>query len=41
MKAILIAMGSAEEQWEARNSLPAQVARLERYCKSRFDGAAG
>src|SRR4029077_3672837 len=33
MKAILIARVSTEEQREAGNSLPAQVARLERYCQ--------
>lgn len=31
MKAILIARVSTEEQKEADNSLPAQVARLEKY----------
>ncbi len=35
MKAILIARVSTEEQREAGNSLPAQVARLERYCQSK------
>ncbi len=35
MKAILIARVSTEEQKEAGNSLPAQVARLERYCQNR------
>ncbi|MDR3646322.1 MAG: recombinase family protein [Candidatus Babeliales bacterium] len=35
MKAILIARVSTEEQKEAGNSLPAQVARLEIYCKNR------
>ncbi len=35
MKAILIARVSTEEQREAGNSLPAQVARLERYCHSK------
>ncbi len=35
MKAILIARVSTEEQREAGNSLPAQVARLERYCESK------
>jgi len=35
MKAILIARVSTEEQKEAGNSLPAQVARLERYCKNK------
>src|SRR5271157_2522328 len=38
MKAILIARVSTEEQREAGNSLPAQVARLEKYCQNRsFD----
>lgn len=32
MKAILIARVSTEEQREAGNSLPAQMARLESYC---------
>jgi len=35
MKAILIARVSTEEQKEAGNSLPAQVARLERYCNNK------
>jgi len=35
MKAILIARVSTEEQREAGNSLPAQMARLERYCKNK------
>ena len=35
MKAILIARVSTEEQKEAGNSLPAQVARLERYCQNK------
>ena len=35
MKAILIARVSTEEQREAGNSLPAQVARLEKYCQSK------
>jgi site-specific DNA recombinase len=35
MKAILIARVSTEEQREAGNSLPAQVARLESYCKQK------
>lgn len=35
MKAILIARVSTEEQREAGNSLPAQVARLERYCEQK------
>ena len=33
MKAILIARVSTEEQKEAGNSLPAQIARLEKYCQ--------
>ena len=38
MKAILIARVSTEEQKEAGNSLPAQVARVERYCRNKcFD----
>jgi len=35
MKAILIARVSTEEQREAGNSLPAQVARLETYCQRK------
>lgn len=35
MKAILIARVSTEEQREAGNSLPAQVARIEKYCQNR------
>ncbi len=35
MKAIIIARVSTEEQREAGNSLPAQVARLERYCQTK------
>lgn len=35
MKAILIARVSTEEQKEAGNSLPAQVARLESYCQKK------
>ena len=35
MKAILIARVSTEEQKEAGNSLPAQVARLEKYCHNK------
>lgn len=35
MKAILIARVSTEEQKEAENSLPAQVARLQRYCDNK------
>ncbi|MCK4498979.1 hypothetical protein KAU11_00605 [Candidatus Babeliales bacterium] len=34
MKAIFIARISIEEQREASNSLPAQMARLERYCQN-------
>jgi DNA invertase Pin-like site-specific DNA recombinase len=38
MKAIVIARVSTEEQKEAGLSLPAQVMRLEDYCKSKdFD----
>ncbi len=38
MKAILIARVSTEEQRDAGNSLPAQIARLERYCQNKnFD----
>lgn len=38
MKAILIARVSTEEQKEAGNSLPAQITRLENYCKNKnFD----
>lgn len=38
MKAILIARVSTEEQRDAGNSLPAQVIRLENYCRNRgFD----
>ena len=33
MKAVIIARVSTEEQKEAGNSLPAQVARLESYCE--------
>ena len=36
MKAILIARVSTEEQKEAGNSLPAQVARLEKCCQSQI-----
>lgn len=32
MKAVLIARVSTKEQKEAGNSLPAQVAMLEKYC---------
>jgi site-specific DNA recombinase len=35
MKAILVARVSTEEQKEAGNSLPAQVARLEKYCQNK------
>lgn len=35
MKAILIARVSTEEQKEMGNSLPAQVIRLEKYCRNR------
>src|SRR5438105_4302330 len=35
MKAILIARVSTEEQREAGNSLPAQVSRIEHYCKQK------
>lgn len=35
MKAIIIARVSTEEQKEAGNSLPAQIARLEKYCQSK------
>ncbi len=35
MKAILIARVSTEEQKEAGNSLPAQIARLEKYCVNK------
>lgn len=35
MKAILIARVSTEEQKEAGNSLPAQIARLEKYCQNK------
>ena len=35
MQAILIARVSTEEQKEAGNSLPAQVARLEKYCQNK------
>ncbi len=35
MKAILIARVSTEEQRDAGNSLPAQVTRLENYCRNR------
>lgn len=35
MKAILIARVSTEEQKEAGNSLPAQIARLEKYCLNK------
>ncbi len=35
MKAIILARVSTEEQKEAGNSLPAQIARLENYCKRK------
>lgn len=35
MKAILIARINTEEQKDAGNSLPAQIARLEKYCQNR------
>ena len=35
MKAIILARVSTEEQKEAGNSLPAQIARLETYCKQK------
>jgi site-specific DNA recombinase len=35
MKAVIIARVSTEEQKEAGNSLPAQIARLERYCANK------
>ena len=35
MKAIILARVSTEEQKEAGNSLPAQVARLENYCRQK------
>ena len=35
MKAIIIARVSTEEQREAGNSLPAQTARLEKYCQNK------
>ena len=35
MKAILIARVSTEDQREAGNSLPAQMARLEKYCQNK------
>lgn len=35
MKAILIARVSTEEQRDAGNSLPAQLARLEKYCQNK------
>ena len=35
MKAIILARVSTEEQKEAGNSLPAQVARLEKYCRNK------
>lgn len=35
MKAVIIARVSTEEQKDAGNSLPAQIVRLEKYCKSK------
>jgi site-specific DNA recombinase len=35
MKAIIIARVSTEEQRDAGNSLPAQIARLEKYCQNK------
>ena len=35
MKAILIARVSTQEQQEAGNSLPAQISRLEQYCRNK------
>ena len=35
MKAIILARVSTEEQREAGNSLPAQISRMERYCKEK------
>lgn len=35
MKAIILARVSTEEQKEAGNSLPAQIARIEKYCKRK------
>lgn len=35
MKAIIIARVSTEEQKDAGNSLPAQIARLESYCERK------
>jgi DNA invertase Pin-like site-specific DNA recombinase len=35
MNAILIARVSTEEQKEAGNSLPAQINRLEKYCRNK------
>ena len=35
MKAIIIARVSTQDQKEADNSLPAQIARMERYCKGK------
>ncbi len=36
MKAIIVARVSTEEQKEAGNSLPAQIARLQNYCKAKI-----
>lgn len=38
MKAIIIARVSTEEQKEAGNSLPAQIARLKKYCQNKEFG---
>lgn len=35
MKAIIIARVSTEEQKEAGNSLPAQIARMEKHCQNK------
>ena len=35
MKTIILARVSTEEQKDAGNSLPAQVARMETYCRQR------
>ena len=34
MKAIILARVSTEEQKEAGNSLPAQIERLKKYCRT-------
>lgn len=36
MKAINVSRVSTEEQKEAGNSLPAQIERIERYCKKKW-----